>query len=89
MATNKEIMNDLTRLLATLQTMTPLEPSSKAMDDTEHAAWMQQHQTILGLMKEALTTAKEALPPEIRRLLREVEQAGYRLYSPDESAPLD
>jgi guanyl-specific ribonuclease Sa len=87
MKTTKEVTQALNQIHTDLSQMTPLEPSETDMNDAEHEAWMDQHQRIQGMLKEAHAIVEQALPPEIRRLLHQVVQAGCRLYASTDTIP--
>jgi len=87
MKTTKEVTEALNQIHAALSQITPLEPSETDMTDEEHSAWMAQHQRIQRMFKEAHSIVEQALPPEIRRLLHQVLQAGCRLYASTDTVP--
>jgi len=87
MKTTKEVIEALREIHTSLSQMTPLPPSETDMNDDEHAAWMEQCQRIQGMMRDAHSIVEQALPPEIRRLLHQVVQAGCRLYASTDTIP--
>ena len=87
MKTTSEVIEALERLHITLSQMAPLAPSETDMNDNEHAAWMEQCQRIQGMVRDAHLIVEAALPPEIRRLLHQIRQAGSSLYAPTDTIP--